>query len=196
MPKASSVDDYQQQHPRWESTLRQLISVLRSSALQECLKWGAPCYTLQGKNLISIVAFKQHVALWFHQGALLTDPAGKLHNAQEGKTQALRQWHFTDDSEIDVALILDYVQESIALQKAGKRVTTRQKPLVIPTELEAAFAERPDLHQQFEQLSLSKQREFADYVSEAKRADTRLRRVEKVIAKLAQGLGLHDQYRT
>ena len=91
MYRAKSVDDYIAHHPEWETELKRLKAVLESTALHADIKWGAPCYTSNGKNVVGLMAFKSYFGLWFHQGVSLKDDAKVLINAQEGKTKALRQ---------------------------------------------------------------------------------------------------------
>ena len=94
------VDQYIEQRPNWSSLLKSIRKVLLSSGLEETVKWGAPVYTLEGKNLLGIGAFKSYAGVWFYQGALLSDPLKVLINAQESKTKALRQWRFSDAKEL------------------------------------------------------------------------------------------------
>ena len=47
----------------------------------------------------------------------------------------------------------------------------------------------------FEELSLTYKREFAEYVADAKRAETRLTRLQKIIPMIKNGIGLNDKYR-
>ncbi len=69
--------------------------------MKETIKWGAPVYTLDYKNIVGLGAFKSYVGLWFFQGALLNDEKKKLINAQEDKTKALRQWRFNSVKKIE-----------------------------------------------------------------------------------------------
>jgi len=69
--------------------------------MTETIKWSAPVYTFEGKNLVGLGAFKSYVGLWFFQGSLLNDKKKKLINAQEGKIKALRQWRFNSVKEIE-----------------------------------------------------------------------------------------------
>ncbi len=89
-----TVDDYIEAAEPWQDELIRLRKILRSTDLEETVKWGAPCYTHDGKNVVGMASFKSYVGLWFHQGALLGDKKKVLINAQEGKTKALRQWRF------------------------------------------------------------------------------------------------------
>ena len=75
MERSKSAEDFIAKHPQWAELLTELRAVLRSTGLEEAIKWGVPVYTLDGKNIVGMAAFKKHAALWFHQGALLEDKA-------------------------------------------------------------------------------------------------------------------------
>ena len=190
------MPDYLAGHDEWRPVLERLRAVMKASELEETVKWGAPCYTLDGKNLIGLAAFKDFVSIWFHQGALLRDEHGVLVNAQEGRTKAMRQWRVRCEDEIDETTLRAYVKESIENQRQGREIKAdRNKPLQIPGELAAAMADDPDLLDRFEALSTGKRREYADYIAEAKRAETKIKRLEKIVPMILAGLGLHDKYR-
>ena len=140
-------------------------------------------------------AFKSYIGIWFHQGVFLKDEAQVLLNAQEGVTKGLRQWRFKPEDTIDRTLVLQYVEEAIANAKAGKQITPGKKPLEIPAELEEAFNADAALRTAFEQFSLSKKREFTEHISDAKREETRLKRMDKIRPMILQGIGLNDKYR-
>ncbi|MEM1186680.1 MAG: DUF1801 domain-containing protein [Planctomycetota bacterium] len=196
MSKPKSVDDYIASADHWGDELASLRAVLLKTELEETIKWGAPCYTLEGKNVVGLAAFKAYVGLWFHQGALLSDPKGVLINAQEGKTKALRQWRFTKPSEIKPRIIASYVNEAIELQRSGRDLKPdRAKPVSIPDELAEALRVDKKANASFDKLAKGKQREFADHVSEAKKQETRLKRAAKAIGLLREGKGLNDKYR-
>lgn len=198
MEKNRSVAEYIQKHPHWQAELTALREIVQSVPLQETIKWGAPVYTLDGKNLVGLGAFTSYVGLWFFQGALLTDPERRLINAQEGKTRALRQWRFASLEEIREAAdtIRAYLREAIDLQRQGKSIKPqRDKPLDIPPELQAQLSGNRELKAKFEALSKSKRREYAEYIAEAKREETRQNRLDKIIPMILGGLGLNDKYR-
>lgn len=99
----------------WATALQRLDEILsQNNQLQKTIKWGAPVFTFNGKNVVGITGFKHFFALWFFNGVALSDPAQVLVNAQEGKTKNLRQWRFTNEAEINEPLILQYVNEAIA----------------------------------------------------------------------------------
>jgi len=191
------VDAYITKHSNFTKLINEIRKTLLSTEFEETIKWGMPTYTINGKNVVGIGAFKSHFGIWFFQGALLKDTHKVLTNAQEGKTQAMRQWRFTNDSKIDKELLLTYINEAIDNEKKGLKIKPigTKKPLVIPTELVSTINKNKALSISFEKLSLSKKREFSEYIAEAKREATKIKRLEKIIPMIMNGIGLHDKYK-
>ncbi|MEX2596383.1 MAG: YdeI/OmpD-associated family protein [Salibacteraceae bacterium] len=155
---------------------------------------GPPCYTYQGKNVIGLAAFKAYFGLWFHNGSFLSDEAQHLTQASE-KTKGLRQWRFKSLNEINGDLVKAYIHEALINQQKGKEIKAERRPLVIPPELNELFRENIQLRNAFQSLSTGNQREFAEYISEAKRQETKRARCEKIIPVILSGAGLNDKYR-
>ncbi|MEQ8910093.1 MAG: YdeI/OmpD-associated family protein [Vicingaceae bacterium] len=189
------VDEFIEKKSKWKTELESLRTILNKTVLEEDLKWGAPVYTLDGKNVVGLGAFKSYVGLWFFQGVFLKDKHGLLVNAQEGKTKALRQIRFSSLEEIDTKMVKQYVEEAIQNQKEGKELKPKKKALVIPNELQAAFDKDKSLASSFDQLSPGKQKDFANHISDAKQEKTKLKRLEKIIPMIKDGVGLHDKYK-
>ena len=197
MKKATSVEEYIETNEKWSDALSQLREVLLQTELVETLKWSIPTYTINGKNVCGIGAFKNHFGVWFFQGVFLKDELGILRNAQEGKTKAMRQLNFNSIEEVDKQILLQYVKEAIENQKAGKEVKPNRtkKKTVIPLELEAEFDKNEDLAIAFKNLTPYKQREYCEHIASAKREATKTSRLEKIKPMILQGIGLHDKYK-
>ena len=191
----SRIDAYLDKHPQWREQILAFREVLLSVDLDEDIKWGIPAYLHDGKNLIGFAGFKQHCALWFHQGVFLKDKAGKLTNAQEGKTQAMRQWRFAPGEEVPRDLLRAYALEAIENHKAGKKAKPGSRDLKVPVELENAMRDESALRQAFEKLTPGRQKEYAEHIGSAKQEKTRLTRLEKSRPQILAGIGLHDKYR-
>ena len=197
MDRSKSANEFILKHQQWQEILTFLRDILLSTGLEETIKWGVPVYTLDGKNVVGLTAFKNHVAIWFLQGALLKDPAGVLVNAQEGTTRAQRQWRFDSMEGLDKGLIEDYLVEAIENQKKGKTIKpAKREAFSIPGELSEVLSGDKDLDASFKQLTSYKQREFAEYIAGAKRTDTKLRRLEKIVPMIRNSIGLNDRYRS
>ncbi len=196
MKRYKTVDDYVASRRLWQDEIKRLREILLSTDLAEEVKWGGPCYTYDGKNVVGLAGFKSYFGLWFHQGALLADKNKVLINAQEGTTRALRQWRMRSTKDIKPAVIKAYVREAMSLVKEGKKIgPQKKKPLVVPPELKQALANNAKARNGFHALRLGLQREYTDHVASAKREETKQKRIEKILPMIAAGKGLHDKYR-
>ena len=196
MPQSKTVEEYILNAHSRQDILMVLRDLLKWSELTETIKWGAPCYSLNGKNVVGLGVFKEHVAIWFFQGALLKDEGNVLINAQSDKTKALRQWRFVNAEDLDEELIIAYINEAIENERQNRRVKiSRNKKLIIPPELNEALSEDTNLRIAFAKFSLGKQREFANYIENAKQAKTKQSRLDKIIPMINNNIGLNDKYR-
>lgn len=190
-----TVDEYINKHDQYAAILKKLRQVALNLKLEENIKWGAPVYSLNGKNIVGLGAFKSYAGLWFFQGGLLKDEHNKLINAQEGKTAAMRQWHFSESDEPDEELISSYIKEAIANQETGREIRPKKKPLIIPELLKEQLASDAQLSEAFDALSLSCKREYAEYIIDAKKEETKIKRLEKILPMIKNKNGLNDKYR-
>ena len=179
----------------WQEELAILQEIIGKTALEKTIKWGIPVYTYNGRNVVGIAGFKSHFTLWFYNGVFLKDERNLLTNAQEGKTKSLRQWRFTSGDQINESLILAYIHESIANEKAGMQLKPEPKgKLPMPPHLEHALKDEL-LRQRFESLTPYKQREYIEYITQAKQDVTKSARLEKIKPLILRVAGLHDQYK-
>ncbi|MFC0605532.1 YdeI/OmpD-associated family protein [Winogradskyella pulchriflava] len=197
MKKVHSVEEYIETNPQWSEALNRLRHIILKTELTETIKWSMPTYCLDGKNVLGIGAFKNYFCLWFHNGVFLKDEHNLLINAQENKTKALRQMRFDSLEAINDAVVLSYVKESIENQRAGKEIKPKRatKAVTIPPELKSVLETNKALSDSFKNLTPGKQREYCDYIKEAKREATKLSRLEKITPMIIKGVGLHDKYK-
>ena len=138
MAKIKSAEEYIREKTHWSDELNILRKLILQTELKETIKWGAPVYTLDGKNIVGLAGFKNHFGIWFYNGVFLKDKEKALVNAQEGKTKALRQMRFESIEDIKPDIVLSYVKEAIANQKAGKEIkpNRKAKTVNVPSELQ------------------------------------------------------------
>tara|TARA_R110002124_G_scaffold5301_1_gene33195 strand:+ start:216643 stop:217236 length:594 start_codon:yes stop_codon:yes gene_type:complete len=195
MTDSQKIDAYISKHSVWSEKLSKLRAIFNETELLEEVKWGAPAYTLNGKIILGMAAFKNHMGIWFHQGVFLKDRANKLINAQEEKTKALRQWRFVQNDTVEESLVREYVREAIENSLAGKELKPTRKSLSVGPFLKKELQNDAELNRAFKSLTPGKQREYADHINEAKRDATKQSRLEKIIPMIKEGIGLHDKYK-
>jgi uncharacterized protein YdeI (YjbR/CyaY-like superfamily) len=196
MKKVNSVEEYLEINSHFANELQVLRNVILKTNLDESIKWNAPVYALNGKNVLGLAAFKNHFGIWFFNGVFLKDEQNLLVNAHE-KTKALRQMRFESLADINKNAVQAYVKEAIENQKLGKEIKPQRKAktISIPEELENELKTNSDLSASFKALSPSKQGEYCDHIASAKRDATKLSRLDKIKPMILKGSGLHDKYK-
>lgn len=178
---------------RWQAEIATLQGILSAFALREECKWGKPCYTMDGKNVVIIQGFKDNCALGFFQGALLKDPKKLL--VQLGQIRAARVMKFTSAGEIatKTAIIKTYVREAVAAAKAGMKVETKAREFPVPEELKEKFRNDPPFRRAFETLTPGRQRGYLYHFTGAKQSATRTARIEKAMPAIFEGRGFLER---
>ncbi|MXN90110.1 hypothetical protein GR160_02630 [Flavobacterium sp. Sd200] len=180
---------------QWEKELEALKAIIAKTELTETTKWGGTTYTYNNKNVIGIGGFKNFFTIWFYKGVFLKDEANVLINANEENTKSLRQWRFTSLNDINEKAILHYINEAIEVEKAGLAIAPQKKELIVPEILLYAFKNIDGLENAFNNFSPYKQKEFCEFIAEAKQEKTKIARLEKIKPMLLSGVGLNDKYR-
>ena len=178
---------------RWQAEIAALQRILSGFELREECKWGKPCYTVDGDNVVIIQGFKEYCALGFFQGALLADPKKLL--VQLGRVQAARVMKFTSAQEIaaKAATIKAYLREAIAAAKAGRKVETKPAEVPVPDELRDKFRKDPRFKRAFEALTPGRQRGYLYHFGGAKQSATRAARIEKAMPAIFAGRGFLER---
>jgi uncharacterized protein YdeI (YjbR/CyaY-like superfamily) len=187
------VDAYIRWSEKWPEEMTDLRPILLGCGLTEEIKWGKPCYTYEGRNIVILQEMKEFLALMFFKGALLKDAEGVLEE-QGPNSRSARRIRFT--SVEDVARLADtvkaYIDETIDVEEAGLEVGPAPE-LVIVEELQNRLDQDPAFQAAFDALTPGRQREYNLYFSDAKQAKTRMARVEKYAQKISDGKGFRDR---
>ena len=187
------IDAYIARAEKWPDEIADVRIILLDAGLIEEFKWGKPCYSHDGKNILILQEMKDFLALMFFKGALLTDPAGILQE-QGPNSRSARRVQIT--SVADIARLSDtlteYIIEAIAVEEAGLEVGPAPKP-VFAVELQQRIDTDPQFKVAFEALTPGRQREYNLHFSSAKQAETRQARVDKSAAKILSGKGFRDR---
>lgn len=182
---------------KWEKELAALRTIVLDCGLTEESKWGVPCYTYKGSNILIIHSFRDYCAYNFFKGALLTDSEGILVQQTEN-VQATRQIRFTDVNDI---LKLEtelkaYIYEAVEIEKAGLEIEYKKTAdYEMPDELLNIMEKDPEFKLAFESLTPGRQRGYLLHFAQPKQSKTRIARIEKYMPTIFEGKGMHDDYR-
>lgn len=194
MKKNPVVDFYFQKNLKWKEEIDKLRQIALSANLTEELKWGCPCYTLNGCNIILIHVFKEYCAFLIFQGALLNDEHGILVQ-QTKNVQAARQIRFVNAQEIieQQKVLKEYISQAISIEKAGLKMELKKtEEYIVPIEFQEKLDDFPALQKAFESLTPGRRRGYLLFFSAPKQSKTRESRIEKSIPQILQGKGLND----
>ncbi|WP_309752546.1 YdeI/OmpD-associated family protein [Novosphingobium sp.] len=150
--------------------------------LIETIKWGMPHFQYKGKNLAGISAFKAHCAFIIHGDGRRGEAMG-----QYGKIAGLAD--LPGDNVIkaklaDAAARIDTAGTAIK-PKAAPRAPKPELP--VPPELVSVLAVNPAAKATFEAFAPSHRREYLEWIIEAKRPETRDKRIVQAVEWLAEG---------
>ena len=192
--KNPKVDAVLSKAKKWREEFERLRNVILESQLTEELKWGNPCYSFDGKNVVLIHGFKEYCALLFFKGALLKDPRGILIQQTEN-VQAARQIRFTGVREIVQMepVLKAYVRQAIEVEKAGLKVKLKKPDdFKMAEEFQSKLDEIPGLKTASSRFdSGSAKRHILLYFRLPKQSKTRVSRSrEKQCAINPQGQGI------
>ena len=172
-----------------------LLAILRerlhaaSPTFVETIRWGMPTLLHEGRMLAHAAAFKRHVALVFRDA----DAVGEAASGAMGQFGRL-----TRIEELpDAATIAAIVQRSIArmAMPAAPRPRTPRAVPVLPDAFAAALRAQPAAQAGFDALAPGQRRDYVEWIADARREDTRQRRIAQALEWLAQGLPRDWKYR-
>lgn len=189
-----TVKELIEKSKKWKEELTKLRTIVLDCGLTEEVKWYQPCYSFNGTNLIILGSFKEFCTLSFFKGALLKDEKKILEfpgkNSQSAKIVKIANLNQINELE---QTLKDYIKEMIELEKAGVKVTFKKiEEYQIPEELEVIFKQEQDFEKAFKALTPGRQRAYLLHFSSAKRAQTRISRIEKSKPQIFAGKGLND----
>ncbi|ESQ90218.1 hypothetical protein ABAC460_10740 [Asticcacaulis sp. AC460] len=188
------VDSYLAREKSWHDAFVKLRAIALACDLTEDFKWGHPCYTLNGQNVVLIHGFKDYCAYLFFKGALISDPDGVLVQQTEN-VQSARQIRFTNADQIDGMdnLLKAYIHGAIGVEKAGLKVDFKPtSQFSMPEEFQLRLDEDAALRMAFEALTPGRQRGYLLHFSSAKQSKTREARIDKAAPQILAGKGLDD----
>ncbi len=171
--------------------LRTLIHKADAGIVEDW-KWG-PNFNKQGM-ICGFGAFKAHVTLAFFKGSLLKDSKKILFACSESNVHN-RSIKFTDAKQIDETALIAYVKEAAKLNELGVKPAPRRAPIKMPPDLKKGLAAKAKARQYFEGLTPGYQREYIEWVVQAKRPETREARITTTIKQCGEGKTLHYKYK-
>ncbi len=160
--------------------------------VDEAIKWSMPAYTVDGKILLITAAFKGHAALNFWRGQELESSHSTVGAmGQFGKIKSVDE--LPADAELD-RLIREAADLAKSAPAPRKPKAAPKPPPEMHTDFEAALAKAPKAKAALDGFPPSAQRDYFEWIAEAKQDGTRQKRIATAIEWLSEGKRRHWKY--
>ena len=150
--------------------------------VEEGMKWRSPHFGYRGM-LCGMAAFKEHCSFGFWKGELVIPEADRTGMGHFGK--------LTRVAELPSKQVLTgYIRKAMAINEQGlkvERTAPRKRRVTVSPVLRRALKQNHAARDGFENFSPSQQREYVEWISEAKTDETRQRRLATAIEWMAEG---------
>jgi uncharacterized protein YdeI (YjbR/CyaY-like superfamily) len=188
MPKDERVDAYIARQADFARPILEHLRDMVHGACPECeeaMKWSMPAFLYKGKQLAGMAAFQAHAAFGFWQRGDVVDPSAAKEGAmgQFGRLTAI-----TDLPPPE--RLAETVRAAMAAIDTGAKTLRQIKPkpeLAMPDDLAAALAANPAAQATYDAFPPGCRRDYLEWVTEAKRPETRARRIAQAVEWMAEG---------
>ena len=171
--------------------LRELVHAHAPGA-EETMKWGVPHFVLNGQNLAGMAAFKGHATFGFWRDEEVTgSPRDTGAMGSMGRLSSLA------DLPSDTVMT-GWIGKAATLCAEGKPKRAAPKPkaaLDLPDDLGVALGANAAAKEHWDAFSPGKRRDYIEWVIEAKREETRVKRIETIVAQVAEGKDRNWKYK-
>lgn len=186
MPSDPRIDAYiAKAAPFAQPILNHLRGLVHETVdgLDETVKWGMPHFVYKGKNLAGLAAFKAHVAFVLHgEGRQGVDNGSGM--GQYGKIKSVAD--LPSDAEL-AAKLRDGADQIDNPVKAPKPKAAPKAEIPMPDDFAAALGSMQGARDRFDSFAPSHRREYLEWIVEAKRAETRAKRIAQACEWIAEG---------
>lgn len=160
-----------------------------SPDVEEKIKWGFPHFDYKGM-MCSMASFKKHCSFGFRKAAIMADPHKLM--SRVGETAMGSFGKLTAISDLpDEAVLIQYIKEAARLNDEGIKLPSSpkktKKELKIPAYFIEVIGKNKKALETFENFSYSNQKEYVDWIVEAKTEDTRKKRLDTAVEWLSEG---------
>ncbi len=167
--------------------------------VEEQIKWAFPSFIYKGKILCFMSSFKEHCAFGFWLASKMQDPDSIFKDSND-KNSAMGQFgklRSIKDLPSEKTL-LKYIKQAMRLIDEGvslpKKTSKEVKPIVIPEIINEAFKKDLVAKKNFEKMSPSHQREYVEWIAEAKQESTKHRRLVQMMEWLKESKSRNWKY--
>lgn len=156
--------------------------------VEETIKWGMPSFDYKGP-IFGLASFKAHCSFYFWKAALMKDAELFEKNRAEGMGNFGRITAISDLPKDK--LMKQYLLEAKRLNEENVKLPKKSRAVVEETEVhpdfEKALKKNKAAREFFQTSSPSCRKEYNNWINEAKRDETRNKRIEQAVEWLSEG---------
>ncbi|MBL7929491.1 MAG: YdeI/OmpD-associated family protein [Bacteroidia bacterium] len=195
------IDAYiEKAQPFAQPILKKLRALVHKacSDVTETIKWGMPSFEYKGP-MFGMAAFKHHCAGGFWKTKLLNDPKNYLRVSKNSGGEAMGNLgciKLINDLPPDKVFI-DFIKQHMKLNEEGiklEKVKSEKKEIPVPDDFVKALNKNKNAKSVFEKFAPSHKREYLQWITGAKREETRLKRIATAVEWIAEGKGRNWKY--
>ncbi|PVD52933.1 hypothetical protein DC498_06070 [Terrimonas sp.] len=166
--------------------------------VEETIKWGFPHFEYKGAILCSMAAFKQHCAFGFWKASIMKDPEKILHIGEKASMGHFNKITSPEDLPSD-KIFTAYIKQAAKLNEDSVQLPSKTKtklaaPLEVPDDVQKALQKHKKALEAFNAFAPSHRKEYLQWITEAKTAPTRNKRIETMIEWLKEGKSRNWKY--
>lgn len=192
MPRDARIDAYiERAQPFAQPILHQVRAAVHSAVPEaaETVKWGMPFFTVNGRDVAMMAAFKAHAGVGIFDGSAM---GGGEAMGNVGKLASIDDLPADLMSRLQAAAVL--AAQGKPMRAAAPRVPKAE--IAMPDDLAAALAGNPAAAAAFAAFPPGARREYLEWVTSAKQPATREKRIETTVAQAAEGKKRNWKYET
>lgn len=201
--KEKEIDDYINRSADFAKPVLIHLRALVHKAcpmVEEKMKWSFPHFNYKNDMMCSMAAFKQHCVFSFRKAALMQDPV-LIENAKSEVAMGHLGRIVSKENLPADQVMIEWIKEAMQLNDLGvklpsKTTTSVKKKLVIPDDFIQALGENKKALQIFEQYNYAQKKEYVEWITDAKTAETRAKRIATSVEWIAEGKSRHWKHAT
>lgn len=176
--------------------LKHLRAVVRAACpnVEETIKWSHPHFDYHGSILCSMASFKAHAVFGFWRGPQLVGAASRNSEAMGDFGRITSVDDLPSKARLSVLIKLAMALNEKAVKRVARKKPAPKKPVIVPKDLADALAREVKAKQVWDDFSQSHRREYVEWITEAKTAPTRERRLATTLEWLAEGKARNWKY--
>lgn len=196
MARDKRVDAYIERQAEFAKPILAKLRAMVHAACPDCdetLKWSMPSFIYKGSILAGMAAFKAHATFGFWQAKLVVGETGREREAMGSFGRLTRVEDLPDDATME-ALIRKAMTLVDTGEKAPRPVKHPKPALETPPDLLEALAANAAARATFDGFPPSARRDYLDWLADAKRPETRAKRLAQAVEWMAEGKRRHWKY--